>query len=77
MTRTIPASGHSTRPGTSAVHPRQLLTTDQLSAWLQIPKQTVYRWRSRGEGPRGYRVGKHVRYDLADVEQWLASQKDR
>ena len=77
MTRTIPASGRSTRPGTSSAHPRQLLTTDELSAWLQIPKQTVYRWRSRGEGPRGYRVGKHVRYDLADVEQWLSAQKDR
>jgi excisionase family DNA binding protein len=54
--------------------PRQLLTPDELSVWLQVPKQTLYKWRTCGDGPRGYRVGKHVRYDRLDVEHWLAAQ---
>ena len=54
----------------------QLLTPDQLSEWLQIPKQTVYKWRTHGGGPRGYRVGKHLRYDCAEVERWLVAQSD-
>ncbi|MDP9116975.1 MAG: helix-turn-helix domain-containing protein [Actinomycetota bacterium] len=44
--------------------------------WLQVPKQTVYRWRSHGDGPRGFRIGKHVRFEPAEVERWLADQLD-
>lgn len=55
---------------------RQLLTPEQLSEFLQVPKQTVYKWRCHGDGPRGFRVGRHVRYDFDDVEQWLAAQRD-
>jgi excisionase family DNA binding protein len=62
--------------GTAAGHTlRQLLTPTELSDWLQVPKQTLYKWRTCGDGPRGYRVGKHVRYDVADVEHWLANQR--
>lgn len=60
----------------SGVLAYQLLTPDQLSEWLQVPKQTVYKWRTCGTGPRGYRVGKHLRYARHDVEQWLADQRD-
>jgi len=49
----------------------QLLTIEQLADVLQIPKQTLYRWRSEGSGPRGMRVGRHVRYRRTDVEAWL------
>ncbi|MCP2359688.1 putative DNA-binding transcriptional regulator AlpA [Nonomuraea thailandensis] len=31
---------------------------------------TVYAWNSRGGGPRYMKIGKHVRYKLADVEAW-------
>ncbi|MGH8936884.1 MAG: DNA-binding protein [Acidimicrobiia bacterium] len=27
-----------------------------------MPAATLYQWRYRGEGPRGFRVGKHLRY---------------
>jgi excisionase family DNA binding protein len=69
-------SGDSSVASTVESRPRQLLTPDQLSEWLQVPKQTVYKWRTHGDGPRGYRVGKHVRYDRAEVEQWLVAQRD-
>lgn len=48
-----------------------LLTVAQLAALLQVPPQTLYGWRTRGEGPPGLKVGRHVRYRMRDVEQWL------
>jgi excisionase family DNA binding protein len=66
------------RIGTSGAEhaSRQLLTIEQLSDWLQVPKQTVYKWRSRGGGPPGFRIGKHVRFEVGEVERWL-SKLDR
>ncbi|RZB21017.1 excisionase, partial [Micrococcus luteus] len=45
------------------------------------PVATVYNWRTSGYGPRGFRVGKYLRYRLADVEAWedaqVAAEADR
>jgi excisionase family DNA binding protein len=48
-----------------------LLTTQQLADLLQIPVDTLYAWRSRGEGPPAYRLGKHLRFRAAEVSSWL------
>ena len=45
-----------------------------LSEMLGVPVNTVYGWRQRGEGPVGYRIGRHVRYRRAAVEEWLEGQ---
>ena len=50
---------------------RQLLSPEELASYLGVPLATVYRWRSRREGPLGMRVGRHVRYRLKDVDRWL------
>ena len=42
----------------------------------RIPVRTIYAWRTRGEGPKGYKVGKHVLYKKADVDSWLEQQAD-
>lgn len=56
----------------------ELLTIQQLAELLQVPVATIYRWRHRGEGPRGIRVsGRHVRYRRADVEKFLEERADR
>ncbi len=47
-----------------------------LADYLGVPVATVYRWRHRHEGPRGLRVGRHVRFRRADVEAWLELQAD-
>ncbi|HEX3592091.1 MAG TPA: helix-turn-helix domain-containing protein [Pseudonocardiaceae bacterium] len=52
----------------------RLWTVDDVSTYLGVPKQTLYQWRTRGYGPRGCRVGKHVRYRRADVDAWLDMQ---
>ena len=47
-----------------------------LSEMLGIPVETLYGWRHRGEGPQGYRVGRHVRYRRSTVNAWLENQAD-
>ena len=48
----------------------------QLSAFLGVPVATIYGWRTRGKGPVGFHVGKHIRFRREDVEAWLASRRD-
>jgi excisionase family DNA binding protein len=55
----------------------RLMTIGDLSEMLGIPIETLYGWRHRGEGPQGYRVGRHVRYRRSTVEAWLEGQADR
>lgn len=54
-----------------------LMTLTELSEMLGVPVATLYGWRHRGEGPPGYRVGRHVRYRRAAVEDWLAGRADQ
>jgi excisionase family DNA binding protein len=41
-----------------------------------IPVHTLYRWRYKGHGPAGYRVGRHVWYRREAVEAWLEQRAD-
>jgi excisionase family DNA binding protein len=49
---------------------------EALAEELGIPLRTIYAWRSAGKGPRGHKLGKHVRFRRADVEEWLAAQAE-
>lgn len=49
-------------------------TPETLADHLGIPLATIYRWRSTGHGPRGFRVGRHVRYRAEDVAAWIDAQ---
>jgi excisionase family DNA binding protein len=53
----------------------RLWSVDDVAGYLGVPKQTLYQWRTRGYGPPGCRVGKHVRYLRVDVEAWVEAQK--
>lgn len=50
----------------------RLVSAQELADYLEIPVKTVYTWRHRNTGPRGFRVGKHLRFRWSDVERWLA-----
>lgn len=53
-----------------------LATPEEVAAYLNdIPVKTLAKWRSDGTGPRYTKVGRHVRYDWADVRAWLTSQR--
>ena len=49
----------------------RLLTVDELAIYLGVPVATLYAWRYRGQGPAGFRVGKHLRYRWSDIEYWI------
>jgi excisionase family DNA binding protein len=53
------------------------MTLLEVSQLLGVPVATLYRWRYRGEGPAGYRIGRHVRYRRAAVEAWIETQADQ
>jgi predicted DNA-binding transcriptional regulator AlpA len=50
----------------------RLWSIGDVSRFLGIPVNTLYQWRHHGVGPRAYRVGRHLRYDPAEIRRWLA-----
>ncbi|GAA1774577.1 DNA-binding protein [Kocuria aegyptia] len=61
---------------TASTHSGQHLTMQGLADRYGIALQTVRAWRVTGYGPRGFRVGKFVRYRLADCLAWEEQQLD-
>ena len=54
----------------------KLMSLTDVSEMLGIPVHTLIRWRYKGHGPAGYRVGRHVRYRREAVEAWLEQRAD-
>ncbi|MEV6820185.1 helix-turn-helix domain-containing protein [Nocardiopsis dassonvillei] len=50
------------------------LSPEELAERESVPLQTVYQWNHRGDGPRFMKIGRHVRYRLADVLAWEESR---
>ena len=53
-----------------------VLTLKETAHLLQVPVATFYKWREKGYGPRGHRVGKGIRYERDTVLAWLREQPD-
>jgi len=53
----------------------QTLSIDEVAELLRVPKGTLYQWRSRRKGPKARKVGRHLRYDPADVQAWFRDQE--
>ena len=58
-------------------HPagERLWTAADVAAYLGVPIKTVYAWRRRGRGPKGFRIGKHLRWRVATVFEWSLDQE--
>lgn len=54
---------------------RRLMTRAEVAHLLGVEEKTLANWRSRSYGPRGFRVGKAVRYRADEVDRWLAAQE--
>lgn len=50
------------------------LSPEELAERYQVPVATVYQWRTKGYGPRGIKIGRHVRFALPEVERWEKAQ---
>lgn len=51
---------------------RAVLTLSELAEMLGVPAQTLYDLRSQGRGPRGFRVGRELRFRMSEIEAWIA-----
>jgi excisionase family DNA binding protein len=51
----------------------QVLTVAEVAGLLRVPKSTVYKLAQNGTVP-AFKVGKHWRFLLNDIEGWLHSQ---
>lgn len=50
------------------------LTPEDLADREGVPLQTVYGWNKAGTAPPRMRMGRHIRYRLADVIAWEKSR---
>ncbi|MEU0115534.1 helix-turn-helix domain-containing protein [Streptomyces bobili] len=55
--------------------PDRYLTPDDIAETFDVPVETVYQWRKKRTGPPGFRIGKHLRYDPADVHAYVDQRK--
>ena len=53
----------------------RLLSVKEVAELLRGSEWTIYDWRSRGEGPKGMKLGRSLRFDPADVAGWLEQRK--
>ena len=52
-----------------------VVTLSQLAAQLGVSVQTIYDLRSQGRGPRGFRVGRELRFRVSEIAAWLAQME--
>lgn len=55
--------------------PAPLMTVAEVAAYIGVRVKTLYNWRPLGKGPGAAKVGRALRYSLADVDAWLEEQK--
>ena len=69
-TQAIAAAAADATDAHGALEP--ILTLSQLAATLSVSVQALYDLRSKGRGPRGFRVGRELRFRRSEVDAWLA-----
>jgi predicted DNA-binding transcriptional regulator AlpA len=55
---------------------RTILRLPEVSERLGIPVATLRYWRHLGTGPRSYKLGAKVVYDAAEIDRWVAQQRE-
>jgi excisionase family DNA binding protein len=51
----------------------EMLTIDDLAAYLKLKPQTIYRWAQSGKLP-GAKFGKEWRFRRSTIERWIDEQ---
>lgn len=54
---------------------QQWLTPEELGEKLSVKAATLAEWRSAGKGPIYMKIGREIKYAIADVEAWLQSSR--
>ena len=53
----------------------EILTIEEVSEILKVPTGTIRKWRTERMGPRGFRVGKYVRFRRSSVELFITERE--
>jgi excisionase family DNA binding protein len=56
-----------------AVFDDEMLTIEELAAYLKLKPQTIYKWAQSGKLP-GAKFGKEWRFRRSAIERWIDSQ---
>lgn len=54
--------------------PQQVMTIDELAAYLKVAKSTLYKLAQEGKVP-GQKVGKHWRFSREAIDRWLQARE--
>lgn len=57
--------------GTSDSGHANYVSLAELAAQLKVSIQTIYDLRSKGRGPRGFRVGAQLRFRESEIDAWV------
>ena len=50
---------------------RKLVTVDELSQYLSLPKATIYTWVSLKKIPGVVKLGRALRFELEVIDSWI------
>lgn len=53
----------------------EYLDTIQAAAFLNATRKQLEHWRTAGGGPPYSKLGRHVRYSVADLRDWMAERR--
>lgn len=52
-----------------------LLSITDLAELLGVPVATVRWWLHQGTGPAYYKLGRHPKFRLSDIDRWLEARR--
>ena len=55
---------------------QEILTIEELSEYLKIPRSTLYKLCQEGRIP-SQKVGRHWRFRKQTIDQWLDKERDK
>lgn len=70
------ARTENTRRHGGAASGGELLKIDQVANRLRVSVGCIRAWRIKGEGPPAIRIGTALRWDSAEVDEWLDSRRE-
>ena len=53
------------------------LSVEGVAQRLNVSVNTVRAWRSEGKLPPAYKLGKHVRYRVDQLDRWVEARRER
>lgn len=64
----------TSRHAVSETRQTRLATRAEVAAYLGVPVTTLAQWAYKHTGPRHIKIGRHTRYDWADVDRWIGER---